>query len=490
MVLHFRGANIHPNFQSFIGSVRAGDGTADVLDNWTDAYTDHEPRLFPRFMARYDTGFHWCERLTSPFFGSPSFSEQVDETFYAHMKYCKSDPFLNMSPEFAEAVQKRLTVGPPLDEDLSKCLKRWRLQTVWKEGASATNSEVRRDRRLMPSQTLRVGIVGCGAVTQRAHLPVCTATPGIKITALVDPNIGRAEQLAKEFGVGQARADTSNLRSSIDAAILAAPHALHARIGVELLRQGIHLLVEKPMALSSVECDSMIEAAGQAGAVLAVGLMRRFAPWNQYVKKVLDAGVLGTIRSFEIREGTRYNWPVASDFFFKKEAAGGGVLIDTGAHTLDTVLHWFGDPERVEYFDDAQGGVEADCEVRLLMKDGCIGTVELSRTRNLGFRYRIHGERGTLEVDSYGSRCKLTFGGYGLEGVPCNLSDPEDDGEYLRTMAASLHNWRDAILNNVPPTVTGHEGRRSISLIETCYRLRQPLVYPWLNKSNLTGGKL
>ena len=70
-----------------------------------------------------------------------------------------------------------------------------------------------------------------------------------------------------------------------------------------------------------------------------------------------------------------YSWPVASDFMFRKDA-GGGVLADTGAHVLDTVLWWLGDWDKVEYHDDAHGGVEADCLLKLTMKSGAVGTVE------------------------------------------------------------------------------------------------------------------
>ena len=95
------------------------------------------------------------------------------------------------------------------------------------------------------------------------------------------------------------------------------------------------------MALNADECDAMIEAARQSGAILAVGIMRRFLPSYQFVKALIDDGYLGTINSFDIREGFVYNWPVASDFFFRKETAGGGVLVDTGAYTMDTVQWWF-----------------------------------------------------------------------------------------------------------------------------------------------------
>jgi predicted dehydrogenase len=188
--------------------------------------------------------------------------------------------------------------------------------------------------------------------------------------------------------------------------------------------------------------------------------------------------MLGPIRSFEYREGYVYSWPVASDFMFKKDAAGGGVLIDTGAHTLDSVLWWLGDVERFEYYDDAEGGVDADCEIYLMMSCGATGFVELSRTRNLPNRVILRGERGVLEARP--GEVVVTVDGYRLTGMVDCPAEPAESDHYLPMITASLHDWLDAIRHGREPLVSGAEGRRSVALIEACYRDRQPLVYPWL----------
>jgi predicted dehydrogenase len=188
--------------------------------------------------------------------------------------------------------------------------------------------------------------------------------------------------------------------------------------------------------------------------------------------------MLGPIRTFEYREGYVYNWPVASDFMFKKDAAGGGALIDTGAHTLDAILWWLGDVERFEYYDDAEGGVDADCEIHLMMSCGATGLVELSRTRNLPNRIILRGDRGTL--DARPGEVLLIVDGYRLTGMVDCPADPAQSDHYVPMITASLQDWLDAIRHGREPLVTGAEGRRSVALIEACYRDRQPLAYPWL----------
>lgn len=331
---------------------------------------------------------------------------------------------------------------------------------------------------------LRIAIIGCGAVTAEAHLPVASRVDGVRVNLLVDRNRPRAEALARQFGIPHVAADYQAAFDAADAAIVALPHLLHAPVCVDLLRRGLDVLVEKPMALSTAECDAMIAASEQGGSVLAVGLIRRFLSAFQFVRSTLAAGVLGHVRHFDVREGAIYNWPLASDFLFRRETAGGGVLIDTGAHTLDTLLWWLGDVRSVEYFDDNYGGVEADCLIQLELESGATGVVELSRTRRLRNTAIIEGDRATVEADW--RQMKLTprgTGGHMLHGSVKAASagvQPTIDG-YLEAMAASFADWIDAVRRRRRPAVCGREGRRSVSLIEECYRLRQPLELPWVS---------
>lgn len=328
---------------------------------------------------------------------------------------------------------------------------------------------------------LRIAVIGCGAVTARAHLPVAAQADGIRISLLVDRNLPRAETLARRFGVRRVAADFAAAVDEADAAIVALPHSLHAPVCAELLRRGVHVLVEKPMALDAGECDAMIAAAEEGGAVLAVGLMRRFLRSTRFVKQAVQTGLLGRVRRFDVREGCVYDWPVASDFFFRKETAGGGVLIDTGAHTLDSVLWWLGDVRSLEYFDDNYGGVEADCLLRLQLESGATGVVELSRTRNLRNTMIIEGERASLEADWWRVRLTPRDSGLTLDGPvkPASASDAAIE-DYLDVMAASFTDWIEAIRLGRPPAVSGAEARRSVALIEECYRHRQPLELPWV----------
>jgi predicted dehydrogenase len=332
------------------------------------------------------------------------------------------------------------------------------------------------------SRAIRFAILGCGAVTELCHLPAFSRVQDACVSLLVDINEERCKQLAAKYNVEHTTMDVEGCYNLFDAAIIALPHALHASIAVKLLAQGKSVLVEKPMAFSVAECDAMIKAAEQNAATLAVGLMRHFIWSHRWAYHFINSGALGRIKSFDFREGSIYSWPVASDFFFKKETAGGGVLIDTGAHTLDCLVHWLGEFSDVQYFDDANGGIEADCLLNIQLKNGASGVVELSRTRRLRNTAIIRGERGTIEIWLNSNELKLTVADqpYVFGGVVSNPREPNKEQGDVELMTSQIEDFIAAIKSGRQPEVNGQLARASIRLIESCYRNRMPLPMPWI----------
>lgn len=328
----------------------------------------------------------------------------------------------------------------------------------------------------------RIAIIGCGAVTEWRHLPALAALQ-MRPALLVDTNVARARELAKSSGATHVSDRYEPWASEIDAAIVALPHHLHAPVSIDLLRRGIHVLVEKPLAMDHAQCEAVVAAAAESGKVLAVGLMRRFLHGARWLKSALDAGVFGPITSFDVREGFVYGWPVASSFFFHRETSGGGVLADLGAHTLDLLLWWLGEPDSVEYSDDSYGGVEADCKLRLTLRGGAQGTVELSRTRKLRNSAILRGRDGEVEISLDEKRMNviaakperlLSYRAGGLRGdrLPRQL--------FRELFEAQIRDWLAAIRSGGSPRVSGAEGTRAILLTQACYAKRRLWELPWV----------
>lgn len=323
----------------------------------------------------------------------------------------------------------------------------------------------------------RIAIIGCGAVSELLHLPTLKKIKWIP-SMLVDINEERLLKIAKKYNIPEVSTDYKNVLDQFDAAIVALPHSLHEEVCCNLLEANKHVFVEKPIATSSEECTRINSTAASSDGTLTVGLFRRYLQGAHWLKKALENNLLGDIKGFDVREGDPYDWPVASDSFWRKETACGGVLIDTGAHTLDLVTWWLGDALEVDYRDDANGGVEADCFMRLIMSSRATGVVELSRTRSLRNTVIIEGSKGRIE-----SHVRLNQ----IKAEPDNLLDINFDGISAKKLPAKgtkalfvdqLADWRRVVLGEKEPYVNGYEGARSITLIEKCYRERKGLDLP------------
>jgi len=332
------------------------------------------------------------------------------------------------------------------------------------------------------SHSLRIVIIGCGAVTEMFHIAPLLARKDCRITALVDRNEKRLEVVGQLVPHAHRATEVATVLDDIDAAIVAVPHFLHAPISCELLSAGKHILVEKPLALTSAECDRMLAVARASGATITVGHMRRFCPAVAFARDMLRSGALGAISSVDVADGVVFGWPVESDFQFRRDKAGGGVLVDTGAHTLDMVISWFNEVTPLSYRDDASGGVEADCVVELGLSDGVPCRVELSRTRNLRNTAIIEGALGRMEVFFYDNKVVVTFtGAFPVLPIECmpRESALTDPSQWRHMFDYQLDDWLESLVQGRPAMVSGEEGAKVVRLIERVQAMREPLLHPW-----------
>jgi predicted dehydrogenase len=330
--------------------------------------------------------------------------------------------------------------------------------------------------------SMNVALVGCGAVSEILYVKALKRLEqeGLLTTvAAVDPNVDRTAIVGATLtGARQyATLDAALSGGHLDLAIIAAPHRFHADQAIACLNAGAAVLCEKPMAMTTAECDRMIAAADQSNRLLAVGHFRRFFPSCQIIKTMIATGALGAVKSFRVLEGETYSWPAQSASFFNRQEAGGGVLIDAGAHTIDLLLWWLGDVAQLEYQDDAMGGIETNSVLRLKMANGAAGTVHLSRDWPLPNRYRIDCEHGWVtyicdEVD------RIEWG-FHQPGHPLETR-MADAPSFMDCFVLQLRNVVAAIGGQEPLAVPGREARKTVALIEECYRSRKLLEMPWL----------
>ena len=204
---------------------------------------------------------------------------------------------------------------------------------------------------------IRVGIIGCGKITERASLPnLLNYSHKCKVICLCDIIKSRAQNLADKFklkGIDIIK-DWRSLvkRDDIDCVFVNTPNHLHECMTVGAARNKKHILVEKPITISVSAADNMIREAKGARVSLMVEQTQRFDPVHQAAKKVLDSGILGKIHNIRGRighAGPEYWSEGKSDWYYDKKKSGGGCMVDIGVHIADLVC-WFKAKRVVEVF--------------------------------------------------------------------------------------------------------------------------------------------
>ncbi len=206
---------------------------------------------------------------------------------------------------------------------------------------------------------LRVGIAGFGFMG-RMHfrcwkaredaqvVAICDANPNIKEDAQKDVgNIDGAESGMDFTGI-EVYQDFDEMleKAGVDAISLTLPTYLHPEFTARALSRGVHVLCEKPMALTAADCDSMVEAAQQSGKVLQIGHCVRFWPEYAKAKELVDSGQYGKVVAATLqRLGSPPGWAI--DNWFVDESRSGGVALDLHIHDTDFVQYLFGVPQAV-----------------------------------------------------------------------------------------------------------------------------------------------
>lgn len=327
---------------------------------------------------------------------------------------------------------------------------------------------------------LKICIVGCGAISEQSYLPALDAIPGIEIVSLIDRNLARAQLLAERHGIRHFAGSIDELPSGVEAAIVAVPHFLHMPISCDLMRKGLHVLCEKPFAISSEDAGAMIECARESGVQLVSANICRYFWCNQQMRKLVESETLGKLTGFRMIEGAVHNWPTVSGFFFDKKMAGGGILMDLGAHLVDLLLWWVNDyPSDIRYRDDAFGGVESECEIDLKFGPSISGSIVMSRLKDLGGSYRLEFERGSAEFrpfDPSGIANSITVESGGKK----TFLKADRELQFTGYFEEQLRDFASTIRAGQPGICAAEKIAPSIRLIEECYARAEALSPPWL----------
>ncbi len=190
---------------------------------------------------------------------------------------------------------------------------------------------------------MRLALLGTGTIAH-AHAVAAQSIASCELAAVVNHRPGSLTRFAAEFGIPRQYATLRALIADggIDALIVGTPNALHAEQSITALNAGIHVLLEKPMALNATEARAILAASESSAALLQVAHCLRFIPDLAALRERIGTGAIGeVVRTHGY--GIHANWGPGG-WFTQRELAGGGALVDMGVHAIDAVRHVLGDP--------------------------------------------------------------------------------------------------------------------------------------------------
>ncbi len=192
--------------------------------------------------------------------------------------------------------------------------------------------------RFSEASDIKVGVIGYGGAFNmgKAHLNEMQKA-GMTPAAVVEIDPARLEVATKDFPVIETYASVAAMlkKSAVNLLAIITPHNSHASLGLQCLRAGKHVVCEKPMAITTAECDAMIAAARKSKVVLSTYHNRHWDGWIMDVVKVVKAGTIGEVYRVEAHMGV---WGQPREWWRSSKTISGGILYDWGVHLLEYSL--------------------------------------------------------------------------------------------------------------------------------------------------------
>ncbi len=322
---------------------------------------------------------------------------------------------------------------------------------------------------------LNVAIIGCGNVS-KVHFAATVQSDKAVLRAACDVKPDRAEAAGKKYSVPHFVDYRDVLELDLDAIHICTPHHTHAEIARAALKKGIHVLTEKPMAISLADADDMIACAKTNNRYLGVIFQNRYNPSSQAMKEVVESGELGTLK------GARayVTWYRPDDYYSKSDwkgtwdKEGGGVLIDQAIHTLDLLQWVVGGIDSIEASINNRThqliDVEDVAEATVYFKNGTIGNIYATNyyTYDADVMLEIHGEKGRARVEKDDATIEVE--GKDIRVVK-QIQEAEAQGKSYWGVShkTQIEAFYDAVLTGKPLEIDGHEGRKALELVRAIY---------------------
>jgi predicted dehydrogenase len=304
-----------------------------------------------------------------------------------------------------------------------------------------------------PDRELRIGVVGVGVMGSN-HARVLSELPGAKLVGIADPDRKQAEFIAQAVGSVPVNDLGELLARGVDAVSIAAPTHLHHQLALQAIREGVHVLVEKPIGSTPDEGRDIVAAARRAGVTLMVGHVERFNPAVQSIKDALRGQEILSIGITRVGP-------------FPPRMSNVGVVIDLAVHDID-LIRWFTDSEIEEVQPMLASARAQNEDIALLQFRTASGVLAQITTNWLTpFKARtvhVATRKKYVIADLLTRQVTECFGfqpdgSYSMRHLSVGHAEP---------LRAELLAFLNAIRSGEPPAVTGEEGVSSLEIAMRC----------------------
>lgn len=321
------------------------------------------------------------------------------------------------------------------------------------------------------------GIIGCGAIANMHAGAVNAIEKGI-LAACSDVNAKSLLDFSQKYNITPySNYKDMLLDEKIDAVCICTPSGLHKKFCIEAAAAKKHIVVEKPMALTTSDCDEIIKACDENGVKLEVISQNRFKESFRLVKSIVEEGRLGRVVSADIymkyyRSPEYYS---ASNWKGTWAMDGGGALMNQGIHGIDILLYIMGDVKSVFGYTRTLARdieVEDTASAVVEFKNGALGVIQGTTSVTPGYprRMELNGTKGSITL----IEGDITI--WDVEGIPKPIIETKKGQSHNDPMAFDIEghvlqitDLIDAVENEREPYVSHREGKRPVELITAIY---------------------
>lgn len=320
---------------------------------------------------------------------------------------------------------------------------------------------------------LRIGIVGCGAHAQIAHIPFFKKNPACTLVALCDSDIRIIDHLSTKYQVPKKYQDFQEIIADdqIDALVISTPNYLHAPMSIAALKYGKHVFCENPMTINLAEAQEMIKVARSSEKKLALATNNRLRPDVQTLKNFIKEGELGDL--YYIKSGWligHKDWTL-SPWRLEKLKSGGGAFLSLGTNLLDIGLYFLKSKKAASIFASIHKR-EPDSEVEdtamciINFTDGTLLTIEVSWSLLFedDFLYcNVFGKKGAALLNPLKIQKELHNELYNVTPMlaPTNL--------YRESYQLQANSFLDFLVKDKNPPITCDDGLLIARITEAFY---------------------